>query len=736
MNKNDQEVDEGYDYLFNSTINVDPFSLKKSVLQENKNCDLLKSCANIEIDKEKIKDKIINKVSPKDYLKCRKWDYLNDENILIIEQKLDNLLENINKRQVLNLIQSIQKNDLSAAYKNNSYDYYRIGTISSLDYMIENSFYTDAFQKQVMFDDKKKLEILVEKFRSILGDGDCFYRGVIFYFLENIILTGNIMLMKEILVTFYEKISLNNPLIKEKKYLYNKVKKLNIDLTIQILYLITCSMDDEKINGLNPYKTLIQVFLFCEPFDECVIFFTRFLLYEYIKANEDKIYSEEYQVSIGCFLPDTYITDKDEHLFEKYYENHLMKMKNFAEKIDIYVTPFVFNYDLRLIIYDFSDNSLIDEKLIKCGIKNNKNILELLFRKAHYDIVYCKDYYEKFADKLKIYENKNEHHTDNNNKKNDSQYDEFFLSSSHRELTEEENNNTNSNSSTNYYTQNFNKGKCLQCHEYYTGKENVFGLCEKCLENQLKSEMLTFYLFYLQRVDVNSDTHQQIKYYLTQKKVNISLIKDVSLGEIFESSNCNFSFNDLWKETKSQICFYCGFNIQEDKVYFMTPCGCKFCSKECFKEFFNKRIKKACIVMENNEPGKCIFPYSYCVCGYKNRVNDYMKLIEFGEKNKESDIVEYLVRIIKNTWKWKCMKCFRMFNNGNNYYRIFFSDSQVNKKLYKKSIQHLICEMCSKEHKLNKGEKILCDFCQSEHEIIKVKEVDENNTEDSDCNIF
>ena len=124
------------------------------------------------------------------------------------------------------------------------------------------------------------------------------YRGLIFSLLENIILTNNIMQMKELLILYYEKINKNNKLIKEKDYL-KQINKMNISIVTESLYLIVSEMEN---NILNAYEILLKVFLFCTDFDYGIIFFTRYLIYEYILANENKIYSKEYQVEIGYVL--------------------------------------------------------------------------------------------------------------------------------------------------------------------------------------------------------------------------------------------------------------------------------------------------------------------------------------------------------------------------------------------------------------------------------------------------
>ena len=83
------------------------------------------------------------------------------------------------------------------------------------------------------------------------------------------------------------------------------------------------------------YKILLKVFLFCKDFDTCLIFFTRYLIYEYISKNEKKIYSRENQVEVGCLLPEDFVLDKgekNEYFFENFYSLQLMKPKLLLKK--------------------------------------------------------------------------------------------------------------------------------------------------------------------------------------------------------------------------------------------------------------------------------------------------------------------------------------------------------------------------------------------------------------------
>ena len=338
------------------------------------------------------------------YLSNRKWDYLDESKKEIIEKKVNYICKNMDKEQLQKLEASIKRCNLNILYQDfNPREVIKgIGTLSSLDFLIESK-YTSSANIKDMFSDKSKLEVYIYKFRNIQGDGDCFYRGVIFSLMENIVLTNNIMQMKELLVLFYEKINKNNPVIKQKEYLSDQIEKINIDIISQLLYSLINYMETKDIS--STYLLLLKAFLYCPPFDYGILFFTRYLLYEYISANENKIYSKEYKIKIGCLLPEDFVKDnnsKIQYFFEDYYSLQLMNPKAFAEKLVIYITPFVFNCNINIIMYEFGKN--INEEQFK-NEKDSNFQINLLYHNHQYDIIYKKNYYEKYCEYLDMLSN-------------------------------------------------------------------------------------------------------------------------------------------------------------------------------------------------------------------------------------------------------------------------------------------------------------------------------------------
>ena len=143
--------------LFTSRIDIN--ELKKDNMKPS----------DLNIDKELVQSKkniILN--NEEDFLSSRKWDYTDNNKIKIIDDKIKLIYENMDKRTLEILNRKIDKCDLNYLYNNfNPREVInRIGTLSSLDFLIETTYYPpENFIKQ-MFSDKKNLEKYVYKFRN------------------------------------------------------------------------------------------------------------------------------------------------------------------------------------------------------------------------------------------------------------------------------------------------------------------------------------------------------------------------------------------------------------------------------------------------------------------------------------------------------------------------------------------------------------------------------------------
>ena len=718
----DDDFEEQYNILFCSTID-------KTTLRQN----TMKS-VDLNIDKELAQSKINIKLNEKkNYLSSRKWDYLNDNSIDKLNKKINQVYKNMNKKQLEILSNQIEKCVLDHIYNNFNprESLSTIGTLSSLDYLIETTYYSQPGSVNLMFADKKKLEPYLYKFRTVLGDGDCFYRGLIFSFFENIILTNNVMLMKELLILFDEKMNTKNPLIKEKDYL-KQIEKLNIDIVSQALYILIKKMENNK--ALIVYEILLKLFLYCKDFDYVIIFFTRYLLFDYISSNEDKIFSKENQIEIGCLLPEDFVVDKgvkNEYLFENFYSLQLMRPKSFAEKIVIYIAPFVFNSDINILIYDYGANSFIEEKNFVNEKKKSEFQINLLFRKAHYDIYYKKDFYDKNKDRLdrllNILENicylnaKNPEELLKNNNKNKDNNQGIIKEENYEKIFAEQGNN------------NDNIPKCLGCQKPFKDRENVFGLCQNCLLFELKSQILVAYLEYLKKGKNYMGSEEKLHSFFQNIKCSISVQTNISLtNAIF---NSGYNFKDLFLEVRKTICLYCGFSINGDNFYIELPCQCRICKKDCFDGYI-KHIKDNLEISENQMGDRCFLSLN-CFCGFRYDLKALIYMINETKKKELKDESKIYQDFIKKYSKWKCMICGENFNIHSQYYRIIFKDDKIDSKILKLiDSQHLICYSCASNFNFKSIQTIDCQFCKSKHIFKGIKEVDHNNESEGDCIII
>ena len=713
----EDEVDDTLNSLFKSTINVD---LLKSPIKKSSNA---MTSSDFSLEKELAQTKLninINEINDENkYLKKRHWDSLDDNKILFLEKKAEEIFKVLDKKRVDNLKQQINKCNLDNFYKNfrPKCNDKAIGSISSLDFLVETTFNCSPNHYDIMIEDREKLNSYIYKFRSVLGDGDCFYRGFIFSFLENIILTNNIMLMKELLILFHEKINPKNDLIKDKDYLLI-LHQMNFEIVTSILYILINQMESDIEKA---YKSLLKVFLYCPDFDFGIIYFTRYLIYEFITANEDKIYSREFQLEVGCLLPEDYIIDKgdkNDYLFEDYFSLQLMQTKTFAEKIVLYIAPFVFNTNMNILIYDFGINgasSSIQEKLFLSDNDTSSQIqINLIFRKSHYDIYYKINYYEEFKSYFNILKNIKE--------------DIQVINGNFLKQKEEDDDN------------NKNLPICLECKKQSYKLNEFFCLCDNCLLNNLKTSLLTAYMGFIQEKSNMIKGKEKLNYLLRKTVFNSEVQGMVPIQNAL--INTEFKFEDIFLDVRIKLCIYCGENLKSKDDYFIKfPCDCRICSQSCFFNYV-EILKQILNLYEKTEPYVYVKYINYleCFCGYFYHTNDVLYMINELEKRKLEEQKKVYQDYIKYVWIWKCMICLSPFKSKYMYYRVFLDTDEIGKKIdtkllkSKKDLKHLLCSSC--RQKLNKDEKIIpCKICEFDHKVKNIVEVDEFNEEDS-CSVF
>ena len=275
-----------------------------------------------------------------------------------------------------------------------------VGGISPLTYLVEMLYLAKKEKLEEMIEKYNLLKPYIYYYRTICADGNCFYRAVMFRYLEILILNKNIEILRKIVNDVIE--SFNSEELKKRRIINNE--DINPDLTFKILSLIV----DLIKNGMaiEAHQILVKCFSACRKFDYCIILYFRYILYKYIKENEKKMYLKNFPIKIGNLLPSQFENEKGDFLFNDFYEKYLLKFYTFAEKIIIYLTPFVLGIELNIVVCDLNETDILQKFAFegKSKIKTD-DVISLLINKMHYEIIYTEKDKEKYKNIFQIYEN-------------------------------------------------------------------------------------------------------------------------------------------------------------------------------------------------------------------------------------------------------------------------------------------------------------------------------------------
>ena len=202
-----------------------------------------------------------------------------------------------------------------------------VGGLIPLEYLIENFFGVN--NKKIVKEMKDKYNLLkpyIYNYRTIYGDGNCYYRAVIFRYLEILILNKNIKILQRVIYDVIQSFN-SEELAKRRIIINNDIKP---ELTFKILFLIEDLLKKDLVK--DAHQIFFKSFITCQKFDYAIILYFRYILYDYIKKNENKIYLKSFPIKIGNLLPCQFETDKGNFLFNSFYENYLLKFFSDAEK--------------------------------------------------------------------------------------------------------------------------------------------------------------------------------------------------------------------------------------------------------------------------------------------------------------------------------------------------------------------------------------------------------------------
>ena len=271
--------------------------------------------------------------------------------------------------------------------------------------MVEQTYGYDKYLKEQMTEEICYLKRVMNCWRRVAGDGNCFYRSAIFSWLEYLVFNKKINVLKIIMSHIYIKF---DPIYPKTKELPSDIKKQFITeerfVALTILEIIIRKLKQDNIE--EAYLTLIKAFNITRVFDRIMIFYLRYSLYEFISDNEDKLFKKDFPVLLGNLLPQEYETPSGKFLYKEYFIKDLLKFYTCAEKLAVYLVPFILKINLNIVFYYFGNECDIETKFFSCDLPGKdkiKDTINVLFRKAHYDVCYNKEYYNNFQPLLDKY---------------------------------------------------------------------------------------------------------------------------------------------------------------------------------------------------------------------------------------------------------------------------------------------------------------------------------------------
>ena len=334
--------------------------------------------------------------------KTKREDYLQLRNITKISDKDFEIIKNeIKGSDNLKSIYSNIMNKECIPFNEVFYED-NVGCLLPLVALIESKYNNDPLSIEELSNKYTLLKDYIYNYRFIKGDGNCFYRSVIFRYFEIIILNKNIELLKNIISEMKE--SFDSKEIRSRiRIKFGTI--LNTNNVLQLMLIILELLEKGKF--VDAHYFFVKTINITPNFDYGLIIYFRYIFYKYIKANESKLYLENFPIKIGNLLPSSYETSKGEFLFNKFYYCYLLSMFKDAEKIIIYLTPFVLGISLDIIVFDDNEDEII-KKVNYTGTSEynfGDDKIFVLNIMGHYELLYSENDNIKYKNIFKQYTN-------------------------------------------------------------------------------------------------------------------------------------------------------------------------------------------------------------------------------------------------------------------------------------------------------------------------------------------
>ena len=702
---------------------------------------------------KKIKDKSSNEIpkiipgenelkniNKNDFLKVRKIkkisenDFLTLKNEIIGMENLDLLYEDIINCNYLPL----NEIDFSA----------NVGCILPFSSLVESLFNSNIITIEEMNYRYELFKKYIFNYRPIKGDGNCFYRAIIFRYFEIVILNKKIELLKNIISEMYESFN-SNEIRSRLRVKYNFI--INTRLVLHIMIIILNLLEEGRISDAHYFY--VKTIVIEDSFDYGLIIYFRYIFYLYIKQNENKIYLEDFAIKIGNLLPSNYETNEGMFLFNKFYYLYLLSMFTDAEKIIIHLTPFVLGINLDVIIFNDNEDKTIKNMIYsgKCEYNFNEEKLFVLNINGHYELLYSEDDNIKNKDIFKEYINdyyydmskeqvpKNYKNNDNQDVKNVKEKDNcenntMIESSSQSQKKNLIYNNDIENNQINEERELKNKNETVEINNKYKVQIKIINKSaqkpqkpflfeeEKKEEDKIISEKIK----YSEQKDTN---YQNLIKNRNNDENNNSNKKDNNESNIIDNNQENKQINinrvNLIEKMDKEVDNDENI-INEQKITNKNELdndNLNSQTKKNIKEYSKSREEKceSCLknyIKKNNN----IISNNICEnCLKKNFINEiYPKFLEYMKDAISKKIFDFSFKIIFNDFVDKKIE---IFNNNitirnaleklNNNYKSKFEMHPIFGDIKKKFCIFCLCDLNKTKTKYEIPCK--CNFCSIDH---------------------
>lgn len=294
-----------------------------------------------------------------------------------------------------NIIDPFSKENKSIYYN----DYKYVGPIEN----IKSKVYNKSKSKDFIY--TQLVSYNISYWRKISGDGNCFYRSVLFSYLENIIL--HILSSKSKSITPFLNIIIDICFTSFPEE-HEKNKDLLLTCLIKLMSFLKASLESKEYSFL-PVDFLYRIFNLSDLIEKSFILWLRLKIASFLIVNSHiEINGLKIINSLVGYDFDLKSEEYDQKYIEKYINENVIKMEEYAEGTILYVTAIVLK--VNICIYSSNQEKKLVSKVDFINTINNIHgkiikddlnlydftqtdlIITLFFEHPHYDLLYSSDF--------------------------------------------------------------------------------------------------------------------------------------------------------------------------------------------------------------------------------------------------------------------------------------------------------------------------------------------------------